>query len=205
MKPFAPKPAIQLGLFALLSAALLAGLHTLTKSNIQRNQAQRTAQLLANVTSTTDSTPKRTQLTLNGHRHTLWRVYRDEQVIEAVLEVTASGGYSGDIDLLVGINQKLVISGVRVTYHRETPGLGDKIDTRRSPWIESFKGLSLGQPAPEQWAVKKDGGYFDQFTGATITPRAVVKAVRDTLVFSQKNHSQLFHPNSPPDNQGEQP
>jgi electron transport complex protein RnfG len=83
------------------------------------------------------------------------------------------------------------VLGVRVTSHRETPGLGDKIETKKSDWIYSFEGRSLDNPEPEQWAVKKDGGEFDQFTGATITPRAVVNAVHDTLVYFEEHRQQI--------------
>ncbi len=93
-----------------------------------------------------------------------------------VIPVTAKDGYSGDIDMLVGIDQDLTITGVRVVTHTETPGLGDKIEIRKSDWILSFNGTPISI-AETEWAVKKDGGRFDQFTGATITPRAVVKAV----------------------------
>jgi electron transport complex protein RnfG len=84
------------------------------------------------------------------------------------------------------------LAGVRALNHKETPGLGDKIDLRKSPWIHSFDNLSLNNPSPEHWLVKKDGGHFDQFTGATITPRAVVKRVKQTLeLFEQQKNNWL--------------
>lgn len=201
----APKPALQLGLFALLSAAFLAGLHALTRDTIELNEAQRTAKLLAYVTPKTEHAAVETTVQIDGETQRLWQVFNGEEVIAVVLPVTAKGGYSGDIDMLVGIDRQQRISGVRVTRHRETPGLGDKIDTGRGDWIESFKDRSLDDPNLEQWAVKKDGGLFDQFTGATITPRAVVRGVRDSLVFSQEHHVQLYRPTPPASTEGQQP
>ncbi|MDX1654282.1 MAG: RnfABCDGE type electron transport complex subunit G, partial [Candidatus Competibacteraceae bacterium] len=96
--------------------------------------------------------------------------------------------------LLVGVNWDGTVAGVRVLAHRETPGLGDGIEAERSDWIESFQGKSLGNPPAQQWAVKKDGGAFDQFTGATITPRAVVGAVRRFLEYYRVNRERLFLP-----------
>ena len=104
--------------------------------------------------------------------------------------VTADG-YSGDILLTIAINENNQITGVRVLQHKETPGLGDKIETRRSGWSKSFDDTSLTSPRAEKWAVKLDGGDFDQFTGATITPRAVVKAVKNTLQYHQLNKEKL--------------
>jgi len=188
----APKPALQLGAFALLSAAFLAGLHALTRDTIAANQAAFTAQLLAQVSPAGLESPQADTLLLNGREQALWRLNDAQGVAAIVLPVTATGGYSGDIELLVGIDRDFRISGVRVTAHRETPGLGDEIDTRRGDWIRGFDGHSLNAPLEERWAVKKDGGDFDQFTGATITPRAVVRAVRDTLLLSREQHALLF-------------
>ena len=104
----------------------------------------------------------------------------------------ARDGYNGNIGLLVGITHDGRITGVRVTAHRETPGLGDAIEADESDWIESFAGRSLSDPAARGWAVRADGGEFDQLTGATITPRAVIKAVRTTLVFFADNREALM-------------
>ena len=95
---------------------------------------------------------------------------------------TARDGYSGDIRLLVGVDKAGKLAGVRVLNHRETPGLGDKIELKKSDWVLSFNGRSLQDPTPENWAVTKDGGEFDTFTGATVTPRAVVESVRYAAV-----------------------
>ncbi len=109
-----------------------------------------------------------------------------------ILPVNAPDGYNGRIQLLVGLFADGRISGVRVIGHRETPGLGDKIDVKVTDWIYGFNGKSLDNTAPASWAVKKDGGQFDQFTGATITPRAVVKAVHKALYYFQAHRDSLF-------------
>lgn len=110
-----------------------------------------------------------------------------------ILPVEAHDGYSGDILVLVGINADGTLSGVRVLEHKETPGLGDKIDLRVSNWILGFNNHSLDSPQPAQWLVKKDGGEFDQFVGATITPRAVVLAVKNALLFFTENRQALIN------------
>jgi len=115
------------------------------------------------------------------------------------LPTVAPDGYSGDIKLIVGINLDGTIAGVRALSHKETPGLGDKVDLRKSNWILNFNGRSLLQPSIEQWAVKKDGGTFDQFTGATITPRAVVKSVKKALLFFQQQRDVIFPSSSDDD------
>jgi electron transport complex protein RnfG len=123
---------------------------------------------------------------------TVYRARRGGTPVAAVLTPTAPLGYSGPVRLLVGIRADGRLSGVRVISHRETPGLGDKVEVERSDWILGFKGLSLRNPLPEDWAVQRDGGAFDQFTGATITPRAVVSAVRDALLYFRQHRDALF-------------
>jgi electron transport complex protein RnfG len=123
---------------------------------------------------------------------TVYRARDGDTPVAAVLTPTAPAGYSGPIRLLVGIRADGRLSGVRVVSHRETPGLGDKVEVERSDWILGFKGLSLRNPLPEDWAVQRDGGVFDQFTGATITPRAVVSAVRDALIYFRQHRDALF-------------
>ena len=117
-----------------------------------------------------------------------------------VLTPVAPDGYSGPIRLLVAIKTDGTLAGVRVTQHRETPGLGDYVQADRSDWILGFSGRSLQDPPERLWAVKRDGGVFDQFTGATITPRAVVKAVKKSLIYFERHREQLFAPSeSEPD------
>jgi electron transport complex protein RnfG len=107
--------------------------------------------------------------------------------IGSVIPFRSTEGYSGTIQLLIALDQDQRIVGLRAIDHKETPGLGDKIDTRKTDWILSFNGLSYGDLSPNDWAVDKDGGRFDSFTGATITPRAVVYALRDTLSYLNAN------------------
>lgn len=109
-----------------------------------------------------------------------------------VLETTTANGYSGDIQLVVAVDTKNTVLGSRVVEHKETPGLGDKIDIRVSDWILSFSGVPYNEAQKTRWQVKKDGGQFDQFTGATITPRAVVAAVADAAKYAQANRNTLF-------------
>ena len=123
---------------------------------------------------------------------TVYRARDEGAPVAAVLTPTAPAGYSGPIRLLVGIRADGRLSGVRVVSHRETPGLGDKVEVERSDWILGFAGRSLRNPLPEDWAVQRDGGVFDQFTGATITPRAVVSAVRDALIYFRQHRDALF-------------
>ncbi|NCC28094.1 MAG: RnfABCDGE type electron transport complex subunit G, partial [Gammaproteobacteria bacterium] len=110
------------------------------------------------------------------------------------LDPVVPDGYAGPIQLLVSVLRDGSVGGVRVLFHHETPGLGDKIEERKSDWVLSFDGKSLSNPTPERWAVKRDGGEFDQFTGATITPRAIVHAVKNTLIYVQQQGDALFEP-----------
>jgi electron transport complex protein RnfG len=128
----------------------------------------------------------------------VYRARRGGEPVAVVLTPVAPDGYSGSIHLMVGIARDGRLTGVRVLSHRETPGLGDDIEARRSGWILAFAGRSLGDPKREHWKVKRDGGVFDQFTGATITPRAVVKAVRNALELYAERGAELFADPSTP-------
>lgn len=123
---------------------------------------------------------------------TVYRARMRGEPVALVLAAVAPDGYSGAIHMLVGIDADGTLAGVRVTSHRETPGLGDWIEAGRSDWIHGFAGRSLADPGPGGWAVKRDGGVFDQFTGATITPRAVVAAVHRALEYFEANADMLF-------------
>ena len=115
----------------------------------------------------------------------------DGELVAAIIPAIAPDGYSGEIKLIVGVNADGSVAGVRVLAHKETPGLGDKLDLNKSDWVLSFNGKSLLNPTANKWKVKKDGGEFDQFTGATITPRAVVKRVQHVLEFFEANKAAL--------------
>ena len=124
--------------------------------------------------------------------NTVYRARMDKTPIAVVFTAIAPNGYNGQIKLLVGINFDGNLAGVRVINHKETPGLGDKINVKKADWILKFKGLSLKNPDGSKWKVKKDGGDFDQFTGATITPRAVVTAVKKALQYYENNRDAMY-------------
>jgi electron transport complex protein RnfG len=117
---------------------------------------------------------------------------KDNRPIALMLKTTTMSGYAGRIDLVVGIYADARIAGVRVLQHTETPGLGDKIQAKKSDWIYSFNDKAYLEEQESRWDVKQNGGDFDAFTGATITPRAVVFAVKDALIYFQKNKKTLF-------------
>ena len=121
-----------------------------------------------------------------------YRARKLDKPVAILFTVNAPDGYNGLIKILIGIYADGELAGVRIISHRETPGLGDDIDENKSDWIYRFTNKSLNNTSKQQWAVKKDGGSFDQFTGATITPRAVIKAVNNALMYYAKNKEQLF-------------
>jgi Na+-translocating ferredoxin:NAD+ oxidoreductase subunit G len=123
---------------------------------------------------------------------TVYRARRNGAPVAAVLRPVAPDGYRGPIELLVAIAYDGTLLGVRVLRHNETPGLGDAFEKRDVHWLERFRGLSLSNPPQQRWTVRKDGGDFDAFTGATITPRAIIKAVRRALEYYQANRERLF-------------
>ncbi len=129
----------------------------------------------------------------DGQPLTIYRGTVDLRVKALAWEIVGKG-YAGDIRLILGINAAGEVLGVRVLSHAETPGLGDKIEVARDDWILGFDGLSLGNPPLQRWKVDKDGGRFDAFTGATITPRAVVTATREALQFFQRHRTALISP-----------
>ncbi|MDF0752531.1 electron transport complex subunit RsxG [Marinobacter sp. 71-i] len=192
--------AIGLGLFAIITGGTIAVTQVLTAERIQEQAARAEAQALFeiipenrhdnNLLTDTVQLPAGQRLN-DGEPITAWVARRNGRPTGLIMPVVAPDGYSGDIHLLVGMNLQGKILGVRVTSHRETPGLGDRIETKKSDWVHSFTGRSLGNPEPKDWNVKKNGGTFDQFTGATITPRAVVKAVQKSLVYFRKHRSDI--------------
>ncbi|WP_153108810.1 electron transport complex subunit RsxG [Propionivibrio limicola] len=127
----------------------------------------------------------------DGKEVTIYRS-RKAGTVNGVVFKTAARGYAGDIVVLIGLDEKGTMLGARVIKHQETPGLGDKIEVAKSKWIHDFEGKSLDNLPAEKWAVKKDGGVFDQFAGATITPRAVVKAVKQGLDFYAGHREEIL-------------
>ena len=122
----------------------------------------------------------------------IYRARKQNEPVAVVFNTVAPGGYSGNIYLLIAVYENGTLAGVRAVKHSETPGLGDAIEIRKSDWILGFDGKSLINPIVDFWKVKRDGGEFDQITGATITPRAIVKAVKNTLEYYQLNREDLY-------------
>ncbi|MBC7951209.1 MAG: electron transport complex subunit RsxG [Rhodospirillaceae bacterium] len=141
-----------------------------------------------------DNNPVKDTLILQGHGGkdvTIYRAIKAGKVTGVAYEIHGSG-YAGEMKLMLGVDAEGKVLGVRALAHKETPGLGDKINIEKGDWITRFNGLSLGAPPVEKWKVKKDGGQFDQFSGATITPRGVIKAIREGLDFYAHNKATLL-------------
>lgn len=189
-----------LGVFSLIGTGLVSLTQSATKDKIIENEKQA---LLNSLTAlvpdsrydndiVNDTLIIKDSLLGNGQPMTVYRARLSGKPVAAVITSIAPDGYNGDIKLLVAVNTDNSLAGVRVVTHKETPGLGDSIDESRSDWIYTFKGKSLNNPELKHWAVKRDGGAFDQFTGATITPRAVVKAVKNTLLYAKAHGAELY-------------
>ena len=122
----------------------------------------------------------------------IYRVFAEGSPVAALFVVSARDGYAGPIRLLIGIDMDNRVTGVHVLEHRETPGLGDRVETTKSDWVKQFNGRSLIDPKPAGWKIKGDGGHFDQLTGASVTPRAIIKAIRETLLYFDANKQPIF-------------
>ena len=190
-------------LFALVGTAMVAYTFDSTREQIAANERATLLRKLHRLIPPESHDNALLQDTLQVQNRTLlgtddpvtvYRARLQGKPVAVVIAAVAPDGYSGTIRLLVGINVDGSLGGVRVVAHRETPGLGDAIEEERSDWILGFTGKSLQQPPLEQWVVKKDGGAFDQLTGATITPRAVVKAIRQALLYYRDHKKALFAP-----------
>ena len=190
--------------FALVTAGILAGTYKGTKEAIAAAERQAAEKALLEIIPAeridndllldTRPLPETARAQLNIRDDSPIHIARkNHRIIAVIVPAVAPDGYSGDIKLIAGINRDGTLAGVRVLNHRETPGLGDKIDLKKSDWITTFNGLSLTNPASAKWKVKKQGGAFDQFTGATITPQAVVRQVKNLLEFVDGNKAQLFN------------
>lgn len=197
--------AVILALFAVVGTALVGLTEEGTRDRIAQNERQELLARLAQVVPAAihDNDLLQDQLEVNvpdlgdGKPITVYRARMAGQPAAAVLSVIAPDGYAGPIKLLVGIDVAGRITGVRVVAHKETPGLGDNIELSKSNWVLGFDGKSLEDPTPDKWKVKKDGGVFDQFTGATITPRIVTRTVFRTLDFFQTHRDELFAQETP--------
>lgn len=199
-------PATQLGWFTLIGLGLLALVHALAADRIAANERAVLLQSLREVMPADqhDNDLLADAVTLRDERlgtHepvTIYRARRQGQPVAAIVTTIAPDGYNGRITLLVAIRYDGVVAGLKVLEHHETPGLGDGIENAHSAWIRGFAGRSLANTPEARWAVKRDGGDFDQFTGATITPRAVVRAVRRALGVFAERQPELWRPASPP-------
>jgi electron transport complex protein RnfG len=196
-----------LGAFAIAGVGLVSVTHALTDERIAANQREA---MLVKFRAIIPSEPGSTEPLmdndplldrievsnpdlLGADSTTVYRVRNDDEPVAVILNPVVPNGYAGPIRLLVSVKTDGTLGGVRVLDHHETPGLGDKIDERKSDWIrEQFEGKSLGNPPEERWRVKRDGGDFDQFTGATITPRSIVEAVKNALKFVTQQGNALY-------------
>lgn len=192
MKQTLAYPAILMGLVSLLVCTLLLVTNIFTAQPIadrkREDLTKKMDQVLPRTSYDNHPLDKKYQHIFDGEKLTFYRA-RIQNKVSAIILFTQSAGYSGDISMLVAIKSNGQLGGVRVLSHTETPGLGDNIELAKSDWILGFSGLSLKNPNTKGWAVKKDGGQFDAFTGATITPRAVVKGVFETLQLFKANRN----------------
>lgn len=197
-----PRPYVHgviLGAFCLGFGLVLAFTNEITLDDIAARAVEDKQASLSQVIpdSIHDNNPVTDTLAVKneeGKEITIYRARKGGQVTGVAYEILGTG-YAGEIRLMMGVDAEGKVLGVRVLAHKETPGLGDKIEVKKTDWIERFTGLSLGNPPIERWKVKKDGGEFDQFAGATITPRGVTAAIRRGLEFFAANKTQLTEAN----------
>ncbi|MEW8272102.1 MAG: electron transport complex subunit RsxG [Candidatus Thiodiazotropha taylori] len=192
--------AVILGTFAVAGTSLVSFTHVATKERIAENERQALLQSLYALVPAesvdndmvADTIRIQAPDLLGSEQTTVYRGRKLEQPVATVLTSVVPNGYSGPIKLLVAVRYDGTLGGVRIISHKETPGLGDKVEENRSDWVYSFNDKSLGDPPLEKWGVKRDGGYFDQFTGATITPRTIVNTVKNTLLYVRDNKDALY-------------
>ncbi|WP_339768767.1 electron transport complex subunit RsxG [uncultured Paraglaciecola sp.] len=201
MKFVIAKNGLILSLFAVITSGLIALTYFGTQEKIEHQHQLTLLKILDELVPRNSYTNEMqrdcvlvTSVDYLGSKtaHHIYRATKDDLPVAAVIETTAPNGYSGRIELVVGIKDQSTVTGVRVLNHKETPGLGDKIDLRISDWVLGFTDQTLTTENAKNWSVKKDGGQFDQFTGATITPRAVVGAVKRAVEYYQLNHDAIF-------------
>jgi electron transport complex protein RnfG len=190
-----------LGIFTAVGVSMVTLVHQVTAEQIAENQRQATYRAFDQILQgkVYDNSPldHPTELApvewLNGGEPiTIYTAKSNGKAIATLLSIDAQSGYNGKITLLLGILADGTLSGVEVVNHHETPGLGDKIESRRSDWLKQFAGRSLEFPDEDYWGVKRDGGVFDQITGATVTSRAVVMSLKQALSFLQQLHPDQF-------------
>ncbi len=191
-----PYQSVLLGLCAAIAAGLLVGVDNATRDPIAQRKMEDLQVSLEQVVphELHDNNMVAKPLLLTGADGKEVKVYQGTNagVVTALVWETVGFGYAGEIRTIIAVDPEGKILGTRVLAHKETPGLGDKIEEVKDPWITRFTGLSLGNPPENQWLVKKDGGQFDQFSGATITPRAVVKSIREALQFFAAHKTEML-------------
>ncbi len=198
--------AALLSAFGIAGAGLVALAHQGTAERIAANERAALLEQIGRIVPAgsidndplTDRTRVHAPGILGPAATTVYRGRGAGQPAAAVFSTVDAKGYAGPIRLIVAVMADGRLGGVRVLSHRETPGLGDRIEESRSDWVLGFAGRSLSNPAAARWKVKRDGGVFDQFTGATVTPRSIVVAVKQTLEYAQAHWAELFttHPAS---------
>ncbi len=190
-----------LGFFAVIGTALVGITHHSTAEKIADNERLALLRKLNQILPKDkyDNDLLHTTITIDADNRLgqdkpskIYIARQQGEVSAMIFPVIAPKGYSGKIKMLVGINIDGTLAGIRVVSHKETPGLGDAMEVEKSNWVFGFNGKSLHHPEEKNWKVKRDGGVFDQFTGATITPRAVVQAVHLSLIYFDRHKQELL-------------
>lgn len=200
MRKLIQKNGLILAAFAFVTTGVIALTYAFTEDRIEQAKERQLLTTLNQVVAPslhdnelhTDCIRIEANDLLGGKPQRVFRSRLDDKNTALIIETTAPDGYSGAVDLVVAIDTNETVLAARVVDHKETPGLGDKIELRISDWILSFNNVVYNEQRDSRWAVQKDGGQFDQFTGATITPRAVVKAIKNAAKYGQENMQFLF-------------
>ena len=196
---------LSLTAIAVVAAILVTGSHELSFERIEENRQARLLETLHQVLDPSShdndlaqSRQSALDVELLGSEEPvdIFVATNNGRAVAVIFSSVAPRGYSGPIRLLIGVSASGHVTGVRVTDHSETPGLGDVIEIEKSSWIRVFDGASFNSTQPQEWAVRQDGGQFDAITGATVTPRAVIDGVKNTLIYFQRHKDRLFSPNS---------
>ncbi|WP_445945696.1 electron transport complex subunit RsxG [Shewanella sp.] len=198
------KNAALLAIFALLCTGFVAVVNSLTVDTIAEQQRKHLASVLDQLVPHKmhdDNLSQRCTLVTSPELGSdaplsAYLIERDNTLLAIAIEAIAPDGYNGEIKLILAVDEHNTLLGVRTLSHQETPGLGDKIELRKSPWVLNFAGKVFSQD-DKSWKVKKDGGQFDQFTGATITPRAYIKAIARALSFVEQHRQSLIKNHNP--------
>lgn len=202
----AARTAAILFVFVIIFTGLLSAAYQWTKPAIEASAAEEKMKLVDevlprseydnNLLQDTRTLPATPELGL-AEASTVYLARKGGQPVAAVFEAVAPDGYAGKVRLILAVRANGEVAGVRVTQHKETPGLGDYVEVKKDknkarPWITQFTGLSLAQVSDREWKVKKDGGRFDYYAGATVTPRAVTKAVLKAVQWADAHRERLF-------------